>query len=194
MPSFNQSVRISRVAFVVALVGLTLPNAVLAGPGESGHGHGGQAIGEPGKAAKSTRVVQVKLVDNAYEPESIQVKPGETVKFVLSNEGQLLHEFNIGTAEMHAAHQKEMAMMMEHGMLTPTGVNKNMNGMDHSKAGMGKAGMGEMKHDDPNSVLVGPGQTKELTWKFSKDITLEFACNIPGHYESGMVGKVEFRR
>jgi uncharacterized cupredoxin-like copper-binding protein len=51
-----------------------------------------------------------------------------------------------------------------------------------------------MKHDDPNSVLVEPGQTKELTWKFTKQTTLEFACNMPGHYEAGMVGKVNFQR
>ena len=29
-----------------------------------------------------------------------------------------------------------------------------------------------------------------IIWKFSKDIALEMACNIPGHYESGMVGKI----
>ena len=191
MPSFNQSVRISRIAALVAVMGLTLPGAVWAGPGEAGHGHGGQAIGEPGKATKSTRVVQVKLIDNAYEPELVQVKPGETVKFVLRNEGQLLHEFNIGTAEMHAAHQKEMAMMMEHGMLTPTGVNEKAMNMDHSTMpGMGHS----MKHDDPNSALVPPGQTKELTWKFAQSGKIEFACNIPGHYESGMVGNVKFQR
>ena len=191
MPSFNQSVRISRVAVLVAVMGLTLPGAVWAGPGEAGHGHGGQAIGEPGKATKSTRVVQVKLIDNAYEPESVQVKPGETVKFVLRNEGQLLHEFNIGTAEMHAENQKEMAMMMEHGMLTPTGVNEKAMNMDHSTMpGMGHS----MKHDDPNSALVPPGQTKELVWKFAQGGKIEFACNIPGHYESGMVGNVKFQR
>lgn len=148
-----------------------------------------QGIGEPAKASAAKRTVQIELGDNFYNPESIQVKAGETVRFVLKNQGEFLHEFNIGTSMMHAAHQKEMAMMVEHGMLTPTGINKDMRGMDHSKMGMG-----EMKHDDPNSVLIEPGQSRELTWKFTKDTALEFACNIPGHYESGMVGKVEFKR
>lgn len=148
-----------------------------------------QGIGEPAKASAAKRTVQIELGDNFYNPESIQVKAGETVRFVLKNQGEFLHEFNIGTAAMHASHQKEMAMMVEHGMLTPTGINRNMGGMDHSKMGMG-----EMKHDDPNSVLIEPGQSRELTWKFTKDTALEFACNIPGHYESGMVGKVEFKR
>jgi uncharacterized cupredoxin-like copper-binding protein len=59
--------------------------------------------------------------------------------------------------------------------------------MDHgAMAGMGHA----MQHDDPNSVLVAPGKTAELTWTFSKATRLEFACNIPGHYQAGMVGKL----
>ncbi|HZH29135.1 MAG TPA: cupredoxin family protein [Azospirillaceae bacterium] len=161
-----------------------------AGPGAAGHGHGSASIGEPAKATASTRTIKIKLVDNLYEPESIQVRAGETVRFVIVNTGQLLHEFNIGTAAMHAEHQREMAMMMDHGMLTPTGINKAMMNMDHSKMGMGHS----MKHDDPNSVLVEPGETKELVWKFTHAAELEFACNVPGHYEAGMVGKVNFRR
>lgn len=167
---------------------LSLPGLAFAGAGEPGHGHAA-TIGEPAKASAAKRVVQVELGDNYYKPESLSVKAGETVRFVLKNKGDFLHEFNIGTATMHAAHQKEMAMMVEHGMLTPTGINTSMSGMDHSKMGMA-----EMKHDDPNSVLVGPGETKELTWKFTKETALEFACNMPGHYESGMVGKVAFTR
>lgn len=173
-----------------ALVG-SLPTFALAAEGPAGHTHDKDAgIGEPAKAVGTTRTVAIKMIDNAYEPESVQVRAGETVRFVLTNAGQLLHEFNIGTATMHAEHQKEMAMMVEHGMLTPTGVNKQMMNMDHSQM----AGGHSMKHDDPNSVLVAPGEKKELVWKFTKATTLEFACNIPGHYESGMVGKVEFRK
>ena len=47
-----------------------------------------------------------------------------------------------------------------------------------------------MKHDDPNSVLVEPGKSAELTWTFAKATRLEFACNIPGHYQAGMVGQL----
>ena len=167
------------------------PGLAFAGAGEAGHKHATAAIGEPAKATAKTRTVPVVMGDNFYEPETIPVKAGETVRFVIKNTGEFLHEFNIGTAAMHAAHQKEMAMMVEHGMLTATGVDEKKMNMDHSKMpGMGHS----MKHDDPNSVLVEPGKTKELTWKFTKDAALEFACNMPGHYESGMVGKVNFQR
>ena len=170
---------------------LAAPGMAFAGPGEAGHKHETAAVGEPAKATATTRTVQVVMGDNFYEPETIPVKAGETVRFVIKNMGEFLHEFNIGTAAMHAAHQKEMAMMVEHGMLTATGVDEKKMNMDHSKMpGMGHS----MKHDDPNSVLVEPGQSKELVWKFTKDAALEFACNMPGHYESGMVGKVNFQR
>ena len=88
---------------------------------------------------------------------------------------------------MHAEHQKEMMTMMEHGMLTATGMNHDMMKMDHS--GMGMSGH---VHDDPNSVLVEPGKTQEIVWKFVAATGLEFACNVPGHYESGMMGEIEF--
>jgi len=59
--------------------------------------------------------------------------------------------------------------------------------------GMGYMMDAGMTHDDPNSVLIEPGAREELIWTFSKTKNLEFACNIPGHYQAGMVGKVEIR-
>jgi uncharacterized cupredoxin-like copper-binding protein len=182
--------RVLRLAEAVVLGAAALavpPGAVLA---DAGHSHSA-ALGEPAKASAATRTIEVTLGDNYYEPAHIQVKAGETVRFVLTNEGQLLHEFNIGTAVMHAEHQKQMATMVDHGMLTANGVNHEMVAMEH--AGMGETGHG-MRHDDPNSVLVEPGETKELVWKFPKAADLDFACNMPGHYEAGMVGDIEFRR
>ena len=155
---------------------------------DAGHARGA-SIGEPAKASAATRSINVKLADSFYEPKTLQVKAGETVRFVLTNTGELLHEFNLGTAEMHAEHQKQMLEMAEAGLLTATDIVTDHAKMDHSKMG-GKP----MSHDDPNAVLLRPGEKKELVWKFTKAAELEFACNLPGHYESGMVGKVEFRR
>lgn len=171
--------------YLSAVTALAVAAILSAPPAFADAGHGHSHIGAPASAGAATRTVEVTLGDNFFKPNRIKVRPGETVRFVLRNEGELLHEFNLGTAAMHAAHRKEMMAMMDHGMLTPTGMNRDMTGMGHGNAGMA--------HDDPNSVLVEPGATKELTWKFGKATTLEFACNIPGHYESGMVGKVRFR-
>jgi len=172
----------------LAVLALGFSSAALAAEGPPGHTHNQafDAVGEPAKATPRTRTVQVTMIDMAFEPETVKVKVGETVRFVITNKGQLLHEFTLGTSAMHAEHQKEMATMMDHGMITATGVDRNMMHMD-------MRGM-HMSHDDPNSVLVPPGETKEMTWKFSKDADIEFACNIPGHYESGMVGKIDRSR
>ncbi|MBH3460723.1 cupredoxin domain-containing protein [Pseudomonas putida] len=135
-------------------------------------------FGEPAPASKATRTVDVVLKDIAFEPKSLQVKAGETVRFVVINEGKLAHEFNLGDKAMHVEHQKEMAAMagMDHD---------NMAGMDHSQMGHGGNG-----HDQGNTVLVQPGQRAELTWTFRKSAPIEFACNVPGHYQAGMVGQL----
>lgn len=181
----------SQAAVAAALALAT--SAVSPAFADAGHGKG-TSIGAPGVAAKANRTIEITLGDNFYEPEKITVKKGETIRFVIRNGGELLHEFNIGTPAMHAEHQKEMAMMVEHGMLTPTGINHDMSKMDHSKMGnMDHSKMSmPMKHDDPNSKLVEPGKTAEIVWTFSKATELQFACNIPGHYEAGMVGEFKF--
>ena len=145
---------------------------------------GGHAydFGQPAPATKATRSVEVVMGDMSFAPKAIDIKAGETVRFVLVNKGRLLHEFNLGDAAMHARHQQEMLQMQQGGMKAMD--HGNMAGMDHGKMDHG------MKHDDPNSVLVEPGKTAELTWTFNKATNLEFACNIPGHYQAGMVGKV----
>ena len=156
----------------------------------AGAGHVKDDIGQPGKASAATRTVEVQLGDISYEPKSIEVQPGETVRFVLKNQGSLLHEFNLGKAAAHAAHQKEMAAMFQNGTLTPTGKGQDMDGMGRAIGGMKMVGM---EHNDPNSMLIEPGATKELVWTFTKRGSLEFACNMPGHYQSGMVGQINIK-
>ncbi|WP_213936892.1 cupredoxin family protein [Pseudomonas sp. dw_612] len=166
-----------RNRLVLAACLLALSSTVWASPAQT------YDFGQPAPAAKASRSVEVVMGDMSFDPKSIDIKAGETIRFVLVNKGQLLHEFNLGDVAMHAAHQQEMLKMQQSGMLTPTAMKE----MDHgSMAGMDHG----MKHDDPNSVLVPPGKTAELTWTFTKATSLEFACNIPGHYQAGMVGKL----
>lgn len=152
---------------------------------KGGHGHSFD-FGEPGKASEVDRTVEILMKEIYYEPEAIEVKAGETIRFKITNKGKLVHEFNLGTASMHKAHQKEMEMMVEHGVLEADKINHKMMKMD---MGGGKT----MEHDDPNSVLLEPGKSGEVVWKFTKATELEFACNVPGHYEAGMMGRVQFK-
>lgn len=167
-----------------AAVGVYFLGAVsaLAGPAQS------FPFGQAVKAGPSTRTVTIVMKDNLYEPESVAIKAGETIRFVIVNKGDFLHEFALGQPNDHAKHQEMMKTMMDHGMITETGINREMMKMDHSKMGMGAHDHGP----ETGSVLVEPGKQAELTWKFTKAMTLEFACTIPGHYEAGMVGKIDF--
>jgi uncharacterized cupredoxin-like copper-binding protein len=92
--------------------------------------------------------------DNFYEPESLDIKEGETVRFVIKNADEFVHEFNIATAEMHVVHQPEMMMMMEHRVLESDWINS-----DAAKK-MQKT-MGHGMHEEANSVLLEPGKTGE---------------------------------
>lgn len=171
----------NRLAFAACVLAFSV--SAVASPGSHAD------IGQPAAAASATRTVNIEMTDLAFSPKTLEVKAGETVRFVLVNKGQLLHEFNLGDAAMHAEHQKEMLKMQQSGAMTTTGMDHA--GMDHGAMGQGSMPMAGMTHDDPNSVLVEPGKTAELTWTFSGTRDLEFACNVPGHYQAGMVGTLK---
>ena len=142
-------------------------------------------IGEKGDPNNVDRIINIKMYDNYYEPNSINVKKGETIKFIVENLGEMVHEYNIATKEMHIKHQPEMQRLVEHGILLVDKIDmkkmKEMSKKDHS-----------LSHSHSNSVIVEPKKTGEIIWKFSKNINLEMACNVPGHYQTGMVGKIIF--
>lgn len=156
------------------------------------------SFGQPAKATPTTRTVFVKMDDISYGQKSIDVKPGETVRFVLKNEGALMHEFNIGKAVSQLEHQRKMAALVKDGTLTPTGKAKSIVWRERS-AGPGDyelAGYPEVVdaiHNDPNAILVEPGATKEFVWTFHDTANLNFACTLPGHYQAGMVGEFVIR-
>jgi len=184
MKRINTFAKMTLTAIFILAAPTGATTARAAGTHEGGD-NGPTDIGRSGTANDVSRTIEVRLQDNFFDPEDINVQSGETIRFVLINDGTFVHEFNIGTPEMHAAHQVEMAMMVEHGVLEFDKINRQMMEMD-----MGNGQM--MKHNDPNSMLLEPGDTAEIIWTFSGAIVLEFACNIPGHYDSGMAGLFNF--
>lgn len=96
-----------------------------------------------------------------FRPDVIKVHRGEQIHFVLKNSDQLKdHEFAIATKEENLEHSEVM--------------KKNPN----------------MKHNEPNAKRLRSKETKEMYWRFTKLGEFEFSCNIPGHREAGMIGKV----
>ena len=143
-------------------------------------------IGSKGDETDVTRVIKVVMYDNYYEPSSFQIKEGETDKFEVENAGMLVHEFNIANQMMHMKHQPEMIKMAENGILLAFSIDKEkmkkMAKMDKS-----------MGHSHSNSVLLEPKQKGDIIWKFDNAINIEVACNVPGHYQAGMIAKVNIK-
>ena len=129
--------------------------------GSHAGGHGTDAIGKPGVAAKVTRTITIDMTDAMrFTPSAVKVRRGETIRFVVTNSGKLKHEFNLGTEADLKAHYAQMLKFPE------------------------------MEHDEPNLVSLAPGKTGEVIWQFTKAGTVHFACLHPGHYEAGMKGSV----
>ena len=140
-------------------------------------------IGKKGKSSEVERIIEVKMFDNYYEPSKFSVKKNQTIKFIVYNYGEFVHEFNIATKEMHLKHQTEMMMMVENEILLADRIDKKkmkeLSKKDNS-----------MSHSHSNSVLIEPNKSAEIIWKFNTEAELEAACNVPGHYEVGMIAKI----
>ena len=140
-------------------------------------------MGEKGDSTEVDKVIKVKMYDNYYEPSEFKIKKNQTIKFIVYNYGELVHEFNIATKEMHFKHQPEMMKMVENEILLVDRIDKKkmkeLSKKDNS-----------MSHSHTNSVLLEPNESAEIIWKFNTEAKLEAACNVPGHYESGMIAKI----
>ena len=140
-------------------------------------------LGKKGNPSEVEKVIKVKMYDNYYEPKKFKVKKNQTIKFIVYNYGELVHEFNIATKEMHLKHQPEMIRMVENEILLANRIDKKkmkeLSKKDHS-----------MSHSHSNSVLLEPNQSGEIIWKFNTNANLEVACNVPGHYEAGMIASI----
>lgn len=152
-------------------VGLALSGNVMAHGNKAGHTETKSADsvekeqtdwGIAGDAADVSRTVTVAMLDKMrFDPESVNVKAGETIRFVLQNKGQIMHEFVLGNQKSLDSHA---AMMIK---------------------------FPKMEHDEPYMAHVPSGNSGEIVWKFNRGGNLMFACLIPGHYQAGMIGTLD---
>ena len=120
-----------------------------------------QPWGVAGDQRDVSRTIEVGMSDRMrFEPSVIRVRLGQTVRFVMRNHGKLMHEMVIGTKEV----------------------------LDEHAAMMRKSP--HMEHDDAHAAHVAPGERGQILWKFNRRGEFDYACLIPGHYESGMVGRI----
>ena len=122
-------------------------------------------IGQVGNPDQIQRRIEIDMQDNMrFTPDSIKVKQGDTVLFVIQNSGSVKHEFVLG-------HPKELLAHNEFMKTHP-----------------------DIEHDEDNMVTVQPGATAELIWQFTSSGTVYFACLQPGHYDAGMKGQIAVRQ
>ncbi len=156
-----------RIKFALLTALLVASGAVLAHGGEEHAKKAGlvkkeqKDWGIAGDPKAVTRVIEITMLDTMrFSPDKIDAKQGETVKIVLKNQGQMLHEFVIGTPPVLDEHA---ALMIKF----PT-----------------------MEHDEPYMAHVPAGKVGEIIWTFNRPGDFDFACLIAGHYQAGMVGKI----
>ena len=117
--------------------------------------------GIAGEAKAVTRTITFNMSDNMrFTPDKIDVKQGDTIKFVIKNTGKVMHEMVLG----------------------------NKKDLDEHAALMLK--FPGMEHEEPYMAHVGPGKTGQIIWTFNKAGNFDFACLVAGHYQAGMVGKI----
>ncbi len=125
------------------------------------HGHESVA-GQPGDAGDVTRTIEMTMSDAMrFTPDQLTFDKGETVRFTMQNDGQIPHEFVIGS----------LAELLEHAEMMRS--------------------MPNMQHAEANSITLQSGAKGDVVWKFDKAGTVDFACLIPGHLEAGMKGSIK---
>ena len=151
-----------QVIAAVLILGLFTTTLMASGSHDHSHDASRYGVGEPGKG-EPDRIIAVSMQDSmrfVFDPRLGELKNGETIEFRVTNDGQIQHEFSIGNAEEQVKH----AQMMQQ--------------------------MPNMKHNDPNTVSLAPGESARLLWKFIGKDEVVFACNVPGHFEAGMKHRI----
>lgn len=154
-----------RLVVAAVVVGLASGAAMAAPGGAPGHSHSDEAAyGKPGDSTKPARIIQIVMREQdgkmIFIPDRLRVRKGEQIRFQLRNNGEIDHEFVVGTVEENLKHMKEM--------------ERNP----------------DMEHDDPNAKRLKPKSSGEILWQFTKAGTFDFSCMIPGHRPAGMFGVI----
>ena len=123
-----------------------------------------QSFGRAGDPKTANRTVRITMGDTMrFSPATLSIKQGDTVRFVVRNDGKLLHEMVLGTRDELAKHAELMRKFPD------------------------------MEHDEPHMVHARPGRTEVMVWQFNRPGEFRFACLVPGHYEAGMTGTITVR-
>lgn len=145
-----------RVRSMIVLLTLALGAGLLAACGGDGDGAGSDGDG----------TIEIRAFDIGFEPTSVEVAAGETVTFVVTNDGAVEHEFVLGPEHIQMEHEGGMGEGMEHDEMT------------------------EDAMEGWPALTLAPGATEEVTHTFEEAGEVLFGCHVEGHYAAGMKGTV----
>ena len=107
------------------------------------------------------KTIEISMADTMrFSPAVLSIETGDVVKFLVSNDGALQHEFVLGTPDSLAEHAELMIKFPN------------------------------MEHEEPYMAHVDPGKDMEIVWQFTKAGEFEFGCLLPGHFQAGMKGTI----
>jgi len=123
-----------------------------------------KVFGRAGDPTRIMRTISVGMDDSMhFTPGDVTFKQGDTIRFVVHNDGKIMHEMVIGTLK----ELKEHAELM-----------RKFPGMEH---------------DEDYMAHVAPGKQEQIVWQFTKPGEFYYACLIPGHLEAGMIAKIHVK-
>jgi uncharacterized cupredoxin-like copper-binding protein len=118
-------------------------------------------FGREGDPKRVSRTVNVNMSDQMrFTPAELTIKRGDTIRFRVKNSGKVMHEMVLGTMDELKKHAE---LMKKHP---------------------------GMEHDEPYMAHVAPGKTEIVVWQFTRPGEFYYGCLVPGHFEAGMIGKV----
>src|SRR5918997_7030497 len=101
-----------RHLLVAAVLGFALSTTSALAHGDQKHAgaaHGGTATdGRPGNPAEASRTIRVETREHEFNVKQVQVKAGETIRFIVTNVSYEPHEFGIASPKEHEEHRAMM--------------------------------------------------------------------------------------
>ena len=118
--------------------------------------------GRPGNAKDVSHTVHIDIGPKMrINPAKSTIRRGDTVRFVITNSANDIHEMVIGTMDDIETHGGLMASFP-----------------------------GMVEHAGAEMTLIQPGKTREVVWQFTEVGEFNFACIIPQHPGVSEVGKI----
>lgn len=151
----------------------------------------------PSQSPPEPLSVTIEGHDIRYEPETIEVRAGQSVQLTLANHGSLEHDVTFDVlpiageevialgeeteheSEGEAEHMHEEEAEQEH--------DERAGDVDEHEGEAPEAG--SHTHEDAAvHVHTGGGEEVTVTFTPTEPGVYEFYCSVPGHREEGMIG------